>query len=102
MILMHPCAIGNFMINTPGEPARLEKFLAVASKYGWTVGRLSPRPQPVRLATVGQAGGRSETEANQQRSVRRTGPSLCFLELSIATNCAHNHESIFCCQHATL
>ena len=39
MILMHPCAIGNFMINTPGEPARLEKFLAVASKYGWTVGQ---------------------------------------------------------------
>ncbi|CAN5579667.1 hypothetical protein BH11CYA1_BH11CYA1_48980 [soil metagenome] len=39
MILMHGCAIGNFMINTPGEPARLEKFLAVASKYGWTVGQ---------------------------------------------------------------
>ena len=39
MILMHSCAIGNFMINTPGEPARLEKFLAVASKYGWTVGQ---------------------------------------------------------------
>ncbi|MBP9093974.1 hypothetical protein KBI23_23330 [bacterium] len=39
MILMHPCAIGNFMINTPSEPARLEKFVAVASKYGWTVGQ---------------------------------------------------------------
>ena len=47
MILMNkPAAIGNFMIDTPGEPQRLERFEALARKYGWTKGqfvRLVPR-----------------------------------------------------------
>ncbi len=39
MILGSGPAIGNFMVNTPGEPGRIEKFYAVASKYGWTKGQ---------------------------------------------------------------
>jgi len=39
MILMQTAAIGNFMINTPGEPNRIQQFYAVASKYGWTTGQ---------------------------------------------------------------
>ncbi len=39
MILLPTPAIGNFMINTPGEPGRIEKFHSVASKYGWTKGQ---------------------------------------------------------------
>jgi hypothetical protein len=38
---------GNFMIDTPGEPKRLERFQALARKYGWTKGQfvtLVPRP----------------------------------------------------------
>lgn len=38
MILMHPAAIGNFMVDTPGEPDRIKKFYQVAAKYGWTPG----------------------------------------------------------------
>jgi len=34
-----PSAIGNFMINTPGEPDRIEAFYKVAAKYGWTRGQ---------------------------------------------------------------
>ncbi len=40
MILLNmPAAIGNFMVDTPGEPKRLEKFKALARKYGWTKGQ---------------------------------------------------------------
>ncbi|MBU6451057.1 MAG: hypothetical protein KGS72_04710 [Cyanobacteria bacterium REEB67] len=39
MILMQSAAIGNFMVNTPGEPKRIEQFYQVASKYGWTTGQ---------------------------------------------------------------
>ncbi len=39
MILMQTAAIGNFMVNTPGEPNRLATFHKVASKYGWTRGQ---------------------------------------------------------------
>jgi hypothetical protein len=39
MILLKPPAIGNFMVDTPGEPERLEKFFKVAAKYGWTKGQ---------------------------------------------------------------
>ena len=39
MILLAPPAIGNFMIDTPGEPDRIAKFYSVAAKYGWTRGQ---------------------------------------------------------------
>ncbi len=39
MILLKAPAIGNFMINTPGEPDRIKKFYSVAAKYGWTRGQ---------------------------------------------------------------
>ncbi|MDZ4834089.1 MAG: HAD family hydrolase [Candidatus Melainabacteria bacterium] len=39
MIFLPPPAIGNFMIDTPGEPERLKKFHSVTSKYGWTKGQ---------------------------------------------------------------
>lgn len=39
MILMQTAAIGNFMINTPGEPKRIKAFYALAAKYGWTKGQ---------------------------------------------------------------
>jgi hypothetical protein len=38
MIHCPPAAIGNFMINTPGEPGRIAKFYSLAAKYGWTKG----------------------------------------------------------------
>jgi hypothetical protein len=39
MMYLQTAAIGNFMVNTPGEPGRLQKFYSVASKYGWTKGQ---------------------------------------------------------------
>jgi hypothetical protein len=39
MIFLPTPAIGNFMIDTPGEPGRLKKFQSVTSKYGWTRGQ---------------------------------------------------------------
>jgi hypothetical protein len=40
MILMpSTAAIGNFMVNTPGEKGRITKFYALAAKYGWTKGQ---------------------------------------------------------------
>lgn len=39
MIMLAPAAIGNFMIDTPGEPGRLQNFFSVAAKYGWTRGQ---------------------------------------------------------------
>jgi hypothetical protein len=40
MILMPPhSAIGNFMVDTPGEPGRIRRFYPLAAKYGWTPGR---------------------------------------------------------------
>jgi len=39
MILMQTAAIGNFMVNTPGEPNRIKSFHQVASKYGYTRGQ---------------------------------------------------------------
>ncbi|MBI4534042.1 MAG: hypothetical protein HY711_08835 [Candidatus Melainabacteria bacterium] len=39
MIFLPPAAIGNFMVDTPGEPERVERFYAVAAKYGWTRGQ---------------------------------------------------------------
>jgi len=39
MILLSPPAIGNFMVDTPGEPGRLKKFFELAARYGWTRGQ---------------------------------------------------------------
>ena len=41
MMIMLPvfAAIGNFMVATPGEPARIEKFYKLAAKYGWSRGK---------------------------------------------------------------
>jgi hypothetical protein len=39
MLMPQPAAIGNFMVNTPGEPNRIQQFYAVAKKYGWTRGQ---------------------------------------------------------------
>jgi hypothetical protein len=39
MIFLPPAAIGNFMVDTPGEPDRIAKFYSVAAKYGWTRGQ---------------------------------------------------------------
>lgn len=39
MIFMAPCAIGNFMVNTPGEPGRIERFYKLVDKYGGTPGQ---------------------------------------------------------------
>ncbi len=39
MILGQTVAMGNFMVDTPNEPARLAKFQKVADKYGWTPGQ---------------------------------------------------------------
>lgn len=39
MILGQTVALGNFMVDTPDEPKRLQKFMAVADKYGWTPGQ---------------------------------------------------------------
>lgn len=39
MILLPSPAIGNFMVDTPNEPNRVDAFYAVASKYGWTRGQ---------------------------------------------------------------
>jgi len=33
MMLMKPAVIGNFMINTPGEPNRIKSFHAMVNKY---------------------------------------------------------------------
>lgn len=39
IMLPIPASIGNFMIDTPGEPERIEKFYRLASKYGWSGGK---------------------------------------------------------------
>jgi hypothetical protein len=39
MIYLPPAALGNFMVDTPGEPDRIKKFYPVAAKYGWTRGQ---------------------------------------------------------------
>lgn len=39
IMLPIPAAIGNFMVDVPGEPARIEKFYKLAAKYGWTKGK---------------------------------------------------------------
>jgi len=39
MILLKAPAIGNFMVDTPGEPDRLKKMLKLVDKYGWTPGQ---------------------------------------------------------------
>ena len=39
IMLPIPAAIGNFMIDTPGEPGRIEKFYKLAAKYGWSRGK---------------------------------------------------------------
>jgi hypothetical protein len=39
MILMQNAALGNFMVDTPGEPQRIAKFYELANKYGWTKGK---------------------------------------------------------------
>jgi hypothetical protein len=39
MLMPASAAIGNFMVNTPGEPKRIAQFYTVASKYGWTTGQ---------------------------------------------------------------
>jgi hypothetical protein len=40
------------MVNTPGEPARIENFYKMANKYGWTKGEfitLNRQPSPFDL-----------------------------------------------------
>jgi hypothetical protein len=39
IMLPIPASIGNFMIDTPGEPDRIEKFYRMAAKYGWSGGK---------------------------------------------------------------
>ncbi len=39
MILSQAPAIGNFMVDTPDEPERIQRFYRVAAKYGWTRGQ---------------------------------------------------------------
>lgn len=39
ILMMKQAAIGNFMVDTPNEPGRLQKMLALARKYGWTKGQ---------------------------------------------------------------
>lgn len=39
IMLPIPAALGNFMVDVPGEPARIEKFYKLAAKYGWTKGK---------------------------------------------------------------
>ena len=39
MMLGQTVALGNFIVDTPDEPKRREKFLAVADRYGWTPGQ---------------------------------------------------------------
>lgn len=39
MIHLMPPALGNFMVDTPGKPDRIEKFYSVAAKYGWGPGQ---------------------------------------------------------------
>jgi len=39
MIFLPPVAIGNFIVNTPGEPDRAEKFYRLVAKYSWTRGQ---------------------------------------------------------------
>lgn len=51
MIFLPTPAIGNFMIDTPGEPERLKKFQSVVSKYGWTKGQFFTLVQ--RASTLG-------------------------------------------------
>jgi hypothetical protein len=50
MILLKDAAIGNFMVNTPGAPQRIEKFYKVADKYGWTPGQFFTLMQRDSLA----------------------------------------------------
>lgn len=40
LMIYFPPAIGSFMVNTPGEPGRIQKFIKFANKYGaWERGR---------------------------------------------------------------
>jgi hypothetical protein len=39
MIMLQTAAIGNFMVNTPGEPKRIAAFYDIAQKYGFTRGQ---------------------------------------------------------------
>lgn len=39
MIYLQPAAIGNFIVDTPAEPNRAQKFYRLAAKYGWTRGQ---------------------------------------------------------------
>lgn len=39
MILLQTPAIGNFMVDTPGEPERLARMQKLVDKYGWTPGQ---------------------------------------------------------------
>lgn len=50
MIFLPAPAIGNFMVDTPGEPERIQKFHRIVSKYGWGKGRyftLVQAPSPL-------------------------------------------------------
>lgn len=49
MIYTKPPAIGNFIVNTPGEPGRAEKFYKLARVFGWSRGQfitLEHQPSP--------------------------------------------------------
>lgn len=50
MILHKRSLIGNFMVNTPGEPARLQKFRRCAAKYGFTAGQFFTLEQEAAAA----------------------------------------------------
>lgn len=52
MLMPYQASIGNFMVDTPGEPDRLAKFLVLASKYG------STRGQFITLVQKASAQGR--------------------------------------------
>jgi hypothetical protein len=53
MILSPQKGIGDFMVDTPGEPARIAKFYELADKYGWMKGEfvtLHRRPSAFDLS----------------------------------------------------
>jgi hypothetical protein len=57
MILLPPPALGNFMIDTPNEPDRIQKFYPMAAKYGWN---------PGQFFTVTRQESPAETKAKQK------------------------------------
>lgn len=55
MVHLPPPEIGNFMIDTPGEPDRILKFYRLMERYGWTPGQCFTLIQrPTLSGTTGQ------------------------------------------------